>query len=275
MIKIIYDLGAGKGENLSYYLLKADLIIAVEANPENYIYIKNKFKSEISKKKIILINSIITDKNSDLENFYVHKSNYLLGQYPKPENSLLHEFEIIKIQSINILDLISKYGQPYYIKIDLEKYDDIIFEKILTNKFKPDYISVEATNQKIIELISLNTDYISFKIVEGNNVEFLYKNTKIKTIFKTEKFSFPKNSAGPFGNDIDGDWIDKDNFIKFIEFKKLGWRDIHCSKIDKSRKNYDYNYFIKNDQKREKRAKLIKRILKLKVKLKKILNQLF
>ena len=45
MKKIIYDFGSGRGENIPYYLLKSDLVIAIEANPDNYIYIKNKFKN--------------------------------------------------------------------------------------------------------------------------------------------------------------------------------------------------------------------------------------
>ena len=42
MKKIIYDLGASVGENLSYLLLKSDLVIAVEANKESCEKIKEK-----------------------------------------------------------------------------------------------------------------------------------------------------------------------------------------------------------------------------------------
>jgi len=34
MKKIIYDLGSGNGDNIPYYLLKSDLVIAVEAIPK-------------------------------------------------------------------------------------------------------------------------------------------------------------------------------------------------------------------------------------------------
>ena len=34
MKRIIYDLGAAKGENIDYYLLKSDLVVCVEANPK-------------------------------------------------------------------------------------------------------------------------------------------------------------------------------------------------------------------------------------------------
>ena len=40
MKKVIYDFGASDGRNIPYYLLKSDLVIAVEANPKNCEVIK-------------------------------------------------------------------------------------------------------------------------------------------------------------------------------------------------------------------------------------------
>ena len=70
MKKIIYDLGAGIGSNIPYYLLKADTVVAVEANPRLCQIIKNKFDKEISKKNLIVENSVVTDKINNLnDNF--------------------------------------------------------------------------------------------------------------------------------------------------------------------------------------------------------------
>ena len=72
MKKIIYDLGASKGENVDYYLLKCDQIICVEANPLNCEEIITKYKNEISSGKIIVENCIIgTDLNEDKSDFYL------------------------------------------------------------------------------------------------------------------------------------------------------------------------------------------------------------
>ena len=62
MKKIIYDLGAARGENLPYYLIKSELVIAVEANKENCNFIKKKFQTEITEKKLIVENCIIGEK---------------------------------------------------------------------------------------------------------------------------------------------------------------------------------------------------------------------
>jgi hypothetical protein len=47
MKKIIYDFGANNGDNIQYYLLKSDLLVAIEANPELCDFIRKKFKQEI------------------------------------------------------------------------------------------------------------------------------------------------------------------------------------------------------------------------------------
>ena len=139
MKKTIYDLGACKGENLNYYLSNSDQVIAVEANPENCRVIKEKFSNEIKEQKLILINGIVgIDSSIKVANFYVHKINYLLGQFPSPKNP--DHFKKIKVNHFDIIELIQKYGAPHYIKIDLEEFDHLILERILSQRVKVNYI---------------------------------------------------------------------------------------------------------------------------------------
>ena len=42
-MKIIFDIGANKGQNLNYFLQKADLVIAIEADTNLVNQIKSKF----------------------------------------------------------------------------------------------------------------------------------------------------------------------------------------------------------------------------------------
>ena len=87
MKKIIYDFGANNGDNIPYYLLKSDLVIAVEANPELCKLIKNRFNKEIENKKLVVENCILISKTSFPTNkFYLHKERSLLSQFPKPNS---------------------------------------------------------------------------------------------------------------------------------------------------------------------------------------------
>ncbi len=226
MEKIIYDLGACRGENLKYYLSKSDKVIALEADPNNCNFIKKKFDEEISKWKIILDNCIIgVDENINFATYYIHKTNYLLSQFPKPHEDKINNFDKINLPHKNITKIFDLYGPPYYIKIDLEEYDTEILEKILKNKIKFKYISAEIKDLANFKLFSKFGNYNSFKIVNGHNVEFVYKN-------------FSPNSAGPFGNDIKGNWISYENFLEFLKFRinNDGWFDVHCSINDECEK---------------------------------------
>jgi hypothetical protein len=261
MKKIIYDLGASRGENLPYYLMKSELVIAVEANKECCDFIRKKFQKEISERKLIIENCIISETNAISDNFYLNE-NYLLSQYPLPKENKLTEFKKINLEKKDIGNLFSTYGQPYYVKIDLEEYDDVILKRIFDLKIKPNYISAEAINDNVITLFLKNINYNSFKLVEGNNVGFLYNKFKLKIDDKKINYSFPKNSAGPFGNDIMGNWINKKNFSKFMQYKKSGWRDIHVSLLDPSEDTDDFEKYINIEKKMEKKAKFIKRYLR-------------
>ena len=65
MKKIIYDLGCHNGSNIPYYLLKADVVVAVDANPKLCEIIKVKFDKEIKQNRLVVENCIITTKKSN------------------------------------------------------------------------------------------------------------------------------------------------------------------------------------------------------------------
>ena len=267
MKKIIYDFGASDGRNIPYYLLKSDLVIAVEANPKSCEIIKKKFTREIDKKKLIIENCIVSNQNSKNSEFFIHKTNALLSQFPKPSNDLIDNFSKMKLDSIDVVYLIQKYGEPYYIKIDIEEYDNVILKRIFDNNILPNYISAEAINTEVISLFLNNKNYNSFKLIEGSTLGLLYRNTKIGVNNKKFKYSFHKDSAGPFGNDLYGNWIKKDNFEKLIKFKMHGWRDIHASLKDECEKTSNFEKYLKIEEKLNKKAKFIKRFLRFKSKL--------
>lgn len=249
MKKIIYDFGANNGDNIPYYSLKADLIIAVEANPELCLTIQSNFKDLIKQKKLIVENCILTANKSCIdENFYLHKERHLLSQFPKPSISNEKQFKKITVRSKRVIDLIAKYGDPYYIKIDVENYDDIILEELFINKIIPNYISAESNNIKTFALMISYGKYNSFKLVNGSDVHIIYKNQKIETLNGYQDYSFPIYSAGPFGNDINGPWISTENFFYFLANENLGWKDIHCSLSDKAEVTNNYKkYYILNN----------------------------
>ena len=57
-MKIIFDIGANKRQNLNYFLDKADIVVAFEANSNLVQKIKSDFKQFIDNKRILIVNTI-------------------------------------------------------------------------------------------------------------------------------------------------------------------------------------------------------------------------
>ena len=151
-----------------------------------------------------------------------------------PNQSVLDQYLQVKLRSRNIISIIKDYGEPYYIKIDLEHYDSYILKELLLKNIYPKYLSIESHSSEIIDIIIKKGKYKSFKLVDGSQVPKRYKNRIINNI----NYSFPIHSAGPFGNDIDGQWMEEKIFLCLLSLVGFGWKDIHCSLEDKPSKYY-------------------------------------
>ena len=229
-MKIIFDIGANKGQNLNYFLQKADLVIAIEADTNLVNQIKSKFDDFVQSKKLIIDNIAVTDKdNIEFIDFYVSKINDTYSTLC-PEN--LDNYHKIKVKCEKVSSLINKYLQIYdiseieYIKIDVEGYDKFILQDLFQNKIIPNNLSVECFDSDIIGLI-LNSPYKSFKFIDGGNK---LKDIEIADInHKKKKINFDFDSSGPYGDDILGNYYDKKSILPYFLINGLGWKDIHCS----------------------------------------------
>jgi hypothetical protein len=120
---------------------------------------------------------------------------------------------------------------PYYIKIDIEHYDEHILRALFKNGIRPPFLSVEAHSIRVFAVLLELGGYNSFKLVDGASIPERYGSHSIVTSTGWERYSFSRHSAGPFGNDIDGDWMTGDNFYRHLALQGLGWVDIHATNV--------------------------------------------
>ena len=235
-MKAIFDIGANKGQNLSYFLDKADIVIAIEANTNLVKQIKSDFKQFIDNEKLIVENVALTDdenvKNID---FYISKVNDVLSTLYPDDKSKFYKQEV-RCEKASFL--INKYLKKYdisqieYIKIDIEGADDLVLNDLLKNNILCENLSVECHKSEVLELL-LNSKFKSFKFVEGGDVTFK-KNIEITNKLNEKKIiNFDIHSSGPYGDDIPGDYYDKNSILTYFLNKGLGWKDIHCSLKEK------------------------------------------
>jgi len=236
-MKIIFDIGANKGQNFNYFFEKADIIIAFEANTILVEKIRLDFKEFIDNKKLIIENIALTeDKNIEKVDFFISKTNDVLSTlYPHDKDKFYKQEVKCKKASF----LIKKYLQEYniseieYIKIDIEGADKLILRDLLQNNILAKNLSVECQDPEVIELL-LKSTYKSFKFFKGKDMTFK-KNIEITSKNNDKKIiNFDKDSSGPFGDDIPGNYYDKNSILPYFLNNGLGWIDTHCSNEKKN-----------------------------------------
>lgn len=203
--KIIYDFGANNGDDIPYYLVKADQVVAVEANPVLANHIRARFADAITAGRLVVEACALTvEESAPAVPFYVHRANHVLSQFPKPEPAKLAEFDEIQVPSSNVVQLIRRHGEPHYIKVDIEHYDQAILRALFDARVFPPYISAESHAAEVFALLLALGNYQAFKLVDGRSVQTRYREARIMTVSGEGRYSFPAHSAGPFGQDVAG-----------------------------------------------------------------------
>lgn len=239
--RVIYDLGANNGDDIPYYLQKADLVVAVEANPALADLMRSRFPEEIAQDRLRIENCVlVTGKGGDRVPFYIHKTSHLASQFPTPSSqtpitagyaSDLSQYDRVELPSIGATELIVKHGTPYYMKLDLESYDAQVLRELFENGIVPPLISAESHSIDILSLMVVLGGYNAFKLVTGSQVGRDFAHHTILGRDGPVAYSFPDHSAGPFGEDIPGEWQNANSFFRFLALHGLGWCDVHASRI--------------------------------------------
>lgn len=233
MKRVIYDFGANEGQNIDYYLTKSDLVVAVEANPILAQKISEKYKKHISEEKLVLFNNCLVDSSiSDRVDFYRHKTNSGLSQFSKPQK-YLNDFEIIRVEPITYQEIVLQVGEPYFVKIDLEGLDYIIYKTIIESGIIPKHLSFENGTSYTKKLLTENSIFKSYNIVAFYNYEKIYNKIEGRT-------------AGPFSSDIKSPWLNKESILKLYDMMPTTWFDVHLCREDLDVQEIDFSYYKKD-----------------------------
>jgi FkbM family methyltransferase len=231
-MRIIYDFGANNGDDVPYYLKKAERVVAVEANPVLCQGIEERFAAEIAAGRLRVENCVVTGAGVAAEvYFYLHKRHHVLGQFPEPDASVKGDFERVLLPSKPVMEILREHGEPYYMKIDLEGSDEAILREIFRGGVRPPYLSAELQSIQVFALLAGMGEYRAFKLVDGETVARVYRDCAIEVEGRRERYSFPEHSAGPFGEDVAGEWLSADDLFEVLAAKKLGWKDLHATSL--------------------------------------------
>ncbi len=222
------------GDDCAYYLKKGFSVVAVEANPALCAMVETRFATEIAAGRLTVLNLGISEAR-ETATFYVHKTNHVLSTFVPPGKRIGYtgtlpadEFTPVKVETKLLSDIVRFFGPAHYIKIDIEGLDDRCLADLHRAGLHPPYISAEAhTVDSYCHLVAMG--YRHFKIVAGETVARDYAAhgiTQADGALVTH--AFPAHSAGPFGEDIPGPWLDKDTVLAAWLARGEGWFDLHA-----------------------------------------------
>jgi FkbM family methyltransferase len=160
---LIYDIGLFNGNDTAFYLACGYRVLAIEADPDLVTAAGKRFKAEIEAKRLTIINVAIAEKAGTAE-FWINEKQPDLNSFDRQQTARHGDpYHSIKVQCGRLDDIVSEYGIPFYIKIDIEGHDIVCCNQLSPGN-KPKYISVEMSR---IELLLRLRDigYDRFKLI--------------------------------------------------------------------------------------------------------------
>lgn len=229
-VGIIYDLGANSGDNLPYFLSRADIVVAVEANPALVDVIQQKYGRAIALGRLRVVHCALADVTSDLIPFFISKSDSHVSALAPAVNRHSSGFERIEVPAMRIVDLITEHGYPAYVKSDLEGHDPIVLRQLFDAGVYPDYVSAEAHTLMPFSLMEDSGRYNSYQIMNARTFHRLPLQCVDQQITGFDVFQFHEGTSGPFGKDIPSPWMNANQCLLNLGIAGLGWRDVHARK---------------------------------------------
>ena len=216
MSRLIFDIGAHVGEDTELYLKKGFRVVAVEANPDLAEQLNSRFLNEIRSGSLVVVDKAISDHPT--VTFFRNTRQSIWGTtdpaWAARNAALGSPSEIIQVQGISCKALLRQYGIPYYMKVDIEGADLSCVRALSGEIELPDYVSIESNKvswQVLRDEFDLfeSLGYNKFKIVDQRRIR------KQRPPYPSRegiyvKHRFQYGSSGLFGEEVPGDWLDRD-----------------------------------------------------------------
>jgi FkbM family methyltransferase len=241
----VLDLGMHVGDDTAYYLHRGYDVVAIEANPELCTSGQARFADAVKAGKLVILNVALCASTADSLEFHICDVN--------PEWSSLDKWRLdqiggpmrtVKVSGTTLGHLLDTYGQPHYIKCDIEGADGEFIEQLTKTPAEkmPPFVSVEGIAGEWLQSLG----HCGFDRVQ------LVNQAKIRRAFdpafkfvvngEAREWLFGGHSSGRFGGDLDpAKWISVDEALsrwnKFQEIKAADgdmtldiWFDFHVTK---------------------------------------------
>jgi FkbM family methyltransferase len=213
--KLIYDVGAHKGEDTEFYLKKGFAVVAIEAIPEYCASLEERFSTFLQQKQLRILNIAVSTIAGPVE-FYIDemKSDWGTANLDwVARNRFLGagRTRTIRVATRPLQDIIKEYGVPRYCKIDIEGNDLDALKSLIGSIETPEFISIESEkrdwNKLMDEFFTFRElGYSRYKIIDQTLIRLhVCPDPPQEGTYCDHVFAY--GSSGLFGNDLPGAWL--------------------------------------------------------------------
>jgi FkbM family methyltransferase len=223
---LIFDVGMHEGRDTEFYLKKGFRVIAVEADADFIAPVKTRLFEYVSSGRLIIENIAIGESEGKIT-FYKNETKNDWGttslKFVARNTGRNAPHRPVVVYATTLDKLISKYGTPYYLKIDIEGSDYLCLSHLRKTLDRPKYVSIEASHDHFFNFFSevslmWELGYRKFKIVNQDLNKYVRcPNPPREGAFVDARFN--GLTSGPFGEEAPGNWIGIEETI--LRYRKL------------------------------------------------------
>lgn len=226
---LVYDVGMHNGDDSAYYLAKGFEVVGIDADASVCGACEVRFRREIAERRMTILNVGVA-REAGMRMFHLNIADHALSSFQEPEIPD-DGWEIINLPVRTLSSIILERESPFFVKIDVEHYDYLVLLDLMSHGLVPPYISAESHSLQVFcALVCMG--YEKFKLAEGYGMPNRYGHHRIGLLDGgSTPYGFTKHSSGPFGEDLPGEWMDRDAMFEMLAARGMGWFDIHATTI--------------------------------------------
>jgi FkbM family methyltransferase len=257
---LVFDVGMHNGDDTAFYVKSGYRVVAIEADPVQAAAARRRFATEIASGTVTVVEAAIGERPGEVA--FWTSSNPEYGSFDR-ENAIKrgNRAREVRVACRTMSDVLSEFGVPFYLKIDIEGADHFCLEAIDPQN-KPEFVSFEKGRLEDL-LLARSLGYTRFKLIAQEDFrqlhyapereQDLYRLVRrigsgaarrlgliSRTRLEPPRKEYAYGSSGPFGEETDGPW----RTMEEVAFTWLAfdagytgsanpaiddWFDVHCS----------------------------------------------
>ncbi len=237
--RLIFDIGAHVGNDTEFYSGKGFRVVAVEANPALAEVLERRFAAEIRTGQVTVINKAVVGGNQPAVDLFVNleKDDWSSIKAEVAQKNAMPT-ERITVEAVNIADLFVRFRVPYYLKIDVEMGDAAILESMLRTPSRPQFVSAEAHELRILALLA-SLGYSQFQFVNQWLNCFVSPVVPAREGHDYWPGTMDGHYSGLFGKELsESDWVGFEEAAAWFEANRIStargimrhsWFDVHAT----------------------------------------------